>query len=297
MEPLENAAALLPPSLYRAVTGFPDPAGVREIRLRRGQPISLSVGADNLFVNASGRVCAPSLGVVCTEDDLKTVIANACADSLYRCETQLLQGFLTTPHGVRLGLAGRVTGDGSVAELRGINLRVPSLVKGVSGEALRRYRANGLCATLFFSPPGGGKTTFMRDLAVSLARGALGVPLRVCAADERDELFPDAVPRPPLLDVIRGCSKSEAICRAVSLLSPQVIVCDELYRPSDCDAVREYSGCGAILLASCHAGGAAELARRPGIGALIRGGCFELLCGLVLSDRLRLEFFLPEDVL
>ncbi|MBQ9544939.1 MAG: hypothetical protein IJV00_07425 [Clostridia bacterium] len=297
MGSLEKAAILLPPELSRAVLCFSRPENVREIRLRRSQPLSISVGADNLFINSSGQVTAPSNGMICTEKDLEAVLSAACAGSLYRYEDQLRQGFVTTPLGVRLGLSGRVTGDGSVAELGGINLRVPSSLSGVSREAIDRFKKGGLCPTLFFSPPGGGKTTFMRDLAISLARGALGSPLRVCAADERDELFPDTVRIPPLLDVIRACPKSEAICRAVSLLSPQVIVCDELYRPADCDAVREYSGCGAVLIASCHAGDVKDLGRRPGIASLIKSGCFDLLGSLVLSERLRVEFFPPEDAL
>lgn len=290
MTPFENALSLLPPSLSAPVSLFGRSCRVNEIRLRRDLPLSLSVGAENFIVDREGRRTSPENAVTCASKDLELVLENACGGSLYRYAPSLKRGHVTTPAGVRVGLCGADPGDGSTVDLWGLNLRIPAYIRGVCGDLLRRYRHKGLVSTLIFAPPGGGKTTFVRDLALSLASG--DKPLRTAAVDDLGELFPSPeLCRGALVDVVTGFGKAEGISRAVRLLDPQVVVCDELGSPGDADAIREYASAGAVFIATAHAGSRDDLLKRPSVRGLVEEGYFPLIVGLRLSDRLAADLY------
>ena len=102
---------------------------------------------------------------------------------------------------------------------------------------------------------------------------------KVAVVDERGEFAGTylGVPQNDLgccCDVLDGYPKAEGILIAVRTLSPEVIVCDEIGSDDEADALEQGMNAGAALIASIHAGSAAELLRRRQARTLLRTGAF-----------------------
>jgi stage III sporulation protein AA len=156
-----------------------------------------------------------------------------------------------------------------MVDLSSLAIRIPHVCQGVAEEVLPQlFREGRLESALILSPPGGGKTTLLRDLARLLGDGTGDVPsMRLALVDERGELaaMHHGVPQLPVgrrTDVLDGCPKALAVPMLLRAMNPQVIALDELALPSDVEAVTAAAGCGAVLLATVHAASVEELKRR-----------------------------------
>ena len=144
----------------------------------------------------------------------------------------------------------------------------------------RLIEAGRLQSALVLSPPGGGKTTLLRDLVRLISLGTEDLPpMRVSLVDERGELAASYRGRPqldvgPRTDVLDGCLKAAAVPMLLRAMTPQVIALDELALDEDARAVRSAAGCGAVLLATAHAASPEELARRSALAGLLAGDIF-----------------------
>ena len=73
--------------------------------------------------------------------------------------------------------------------LSSLNIRVAHAVPGCGTTLLPELlREGSFVSTLLVSPPGGGKTTLLRDLTRLLSDGVCAPPVRVGLADERGEV-------------------------------------------------------------------------------------------------------------
>jgi stage III sporulation protein AA len=124
---------------------------------------------------------------------------------------------------------------------------------------------------LLFSPPLGGKTSLLREIARELSSGAR--PLRVVVVDSRGELAFSLDGSSLCLDVLSGYPKKEGIEIAARTLGAQVVICDEI-GAGESDAVCELHGGGVPLIASAHAAGLSDLLCRRGIAELHRARVF-----------------------
>ena len=154
------------------------------------------------------------------------------------------------------------------------------LTDPATGDVDRLIEAGRLQSALVLSPPGGGKTTLLRDLVRLISLGTEDLPpMRVSLVDERGELAASYRGRPqldvgPRTDVLDGCPKAMAVPMLLRAMTPQVIALDELALDEDAGAVRSAAGCGAVLLATAHAASPEELARRPALAGLLAGDIF-----------------------
>lgn len=286
---LDRAAEFLPDQLRRRVLGLPleRRAQTEELRLRQGKPLFL--------VTPETEEPLPDTQV--TGQTLETVLDLASGGSVHRIMEQIKRGFVPLPGGHRLGLCGTgVVEDGRVVnfrEISSLSLRVAREVKGLAGEVLPKlWRGRTLESTLILSPPGGGKTTLLRDLIRAISTGEGCPPRRVGLCDERGELTAMAGGRPtldvgPRSDVMDGCPKALGLMALLRGMNPQVLAVDEITAAEDVAAMLEAAGCGVSLLATAHAAQRSDLDRRPLYRELMGQGLFTRLVFICGTGRQR----------
>ncbi len=177
MSALENSLWLLPGELRNTLRHLPENSAseVCEIRLRRGRlpAVTLPDGEHPLLDTSA-----------VTADDLARVLELASGASPYAASDCLRRGFITAEGGVRVGFCGRFPGGErglwNRDDLFSVCIRIPREVKGIG----KRFCARPFPSTLILSPPGGGKTTLLRDMVRTLSDGGI----RVGLCDERGEI-------------------------------------------------------------------------------------------------------------
>ena len=201
-------------------------------------------------------------------------VAQALSLRMLRLAPGTGEGYITLRGGHRMGLCGHVTPEREGLMLHGLGsvcIRVAHEVPGCGRRLAAAVRAGG--GTLVVGAPGSGKTTMLRDALRILSDEGMVAGL----ADERGEVAAclDGVPQLDVgmrTHVVDGCRKADALRWLLRAMSPQLLATDELYGADECLAVREAAACGVPVLATAHAGGAAELCARQGIRLLLAEG-------------------------
>lgn len=283
-ERFSQAAALLPWELRKGAERLTegDKSRAEELRLRAGRPPTA--------VLPEGEITLPGCGDrIVTGEDLRTVLEVATQASAHAVLDRVRDGFVTVRGGHRVGLCGSAVCENGLIRTMGtlssLSIRVAREVPGAAAGVRPLLRGGG---TVILSPPGGGKTTFLRDLIRRLSDGVEGLPLRVGVADERGELAAmyDGLPMNDLgahTDVLDGCPKAAALVMLLRAMNPQVLAADEVAGAEDAAALEEAAGCGVALLCTAHAAGPEDLLRRPVFRRLVRRGV--LSQAVVLTGR------------
>ncbi len=273
----EAAAAVLPSRLRKAAMALPetDKAAAEELRLRAGRPMTVLLPGGEKALDAD---VDPS--------ELETLCDLATEFSRYAAAQTLREGFVPVRGGFRLGLCGTaVMKDGVNTNLKDLSsavIRIARERRGVGeGVAAQLFRDGAFQNTLLLSPPGGGKTTLLRDLVRCLSDGTASTPpLRVSLIDERGEVAVmyrgeaqmDVGQR---TDVLDACPKAIGIPIVLRAMNPQVIAMDEITAREDLKSAVMAAGCGVGLLATVHASGTGELCQRPLYRELLAEGVFK----------------------
>ncbi|MCL2588654.1 MAG: stage III sporulation protein AB [Oscillospiraceae bacterium] len=250
-----------------------DKARTEEFRLRLGQVPSL--------VLPEGERPFASSNI--TSKELTAVLEIAAGASVHAVRDSLRQGYITARGGCRVGLGGQAAvREGEVCgftHLGSAAIRITKEILGVADAILPQLKERGtLQSTLILSPPGGGKTTVLRDIVRQCSDGG-----RRCAvADERGELaaLKDGRPQMDLgsrTDVMAGCPKDKAVLMLLRAMNPEVIAMDEITAPADTQALESAANCGVTLLATAHGHGLDDLLRKPMYRKLLRKGLFTRL--------------------
>lgn len=269
LKSFHTAAQLLPERLWKAAYSLNEQQRQQceELRIRLGRPLAATVGGKTVLLGD---------GVVLpTKEELDQLLARATECSVHTYLEQLWQGFLTTRHGHRLGICSQaVQGDARLLRgLSSVNIRIARQVNGL-GEDLPLCGEEGFRSTLILAPPGGGKTTLLRELCRKLSRD-----FRVAIADERYEIAAcsDGLPRFSVgsCDVLSGGYKGDTVPMLLRAMSPQILAVDEITRAEDCQVLLDCNGCGCGLLATAHGSRVEDLHRRPAYRQLLESGVFQ----------------------
>jgi stage III sporulation protein AA len=267
---------------------------LEEIRIRVNQPLCISTGSANHFLNAAGSACACRDAYRVSQTEAKELLLRLSQSSIYAYEEELRRGYITIKGGYRVGIAGKAVLQGGAVRLvhpcTSFNIRISREVIGAADKVMP-YIMEGKYPlhTLIISPPQAGKTTLLRDIARQLSEGAGAFGcLKVVVIDERSEIAGchNGVPQNRIghmSDVLDGCPKAEGMMMALRGLSPQVIVTDEIGREEDIDAIMEASYGGVCVIASVHARDYEELKSRPVMNRMIKNRVSERY--ILLSAR------------
>lgn len=234
---------LLGETLYGKITAVCAGDRLTEVRLRLNKEIMLKTVCGVVFLDeaADGEL-------------LERVVKNATNNSRYAYEEEIDRGYIDYRGGVRIGITGEarrsVNGIIAISRIYSLCIRVPHEIIGCAsplGELLDDFQN-----TLLISPPGGGKTTLLRETARLLAKRS-----DVAIIDERGEICGKdlSLRIGERCDVLQGVPKSEAFERIVRTMSPEIVVCDELFGQKDFEAVERLDSSGIKVLASYHSGG------------------------------------------
>ena len=288
MNTYEKALELLPRRLLTECSGIAA-SEAEEFRLRAGRRATLLIRGTE----------TPISSVPVDTSDIDCVIERATNASVHTVQSCIAKGFINCSGGIRIGLCGTgIIDDGKVAGMRGISsiaIRIPHEIRGCGQAAIDRVKAELCGSVLILSPPGYGKTTFLRECIRQLSESGK----RVSVADERGELAAvhRGVPQFDLgnaSDIMSGVPKAQAVMMLLRAMNPQIIAMDEISSPEDVEAAETASGCGVRLIATAHAADKSELNRRPVYRSLLELGVFKNT--IVIDNRCGKRSYSYEEI-
>lgn len=292
MNGFEQAVAYLPPRLQKAMNALPAEwqEDIHEIRLREGAPVVLSTSRGDFLITREGKptsIPIPHL-LVCTHEQVEGCFLQLCDYSVHSHQREILQGYVSTRQGLRVGIAGcAVMEQGEMVSMRQITslcIRVSRPHVGCAEALLRGIAADGrISSTLICGEPSSGKSSLLRDLARQLSGGYEDRRYRVAVIDERGELSVDK--GLPNCDVLLHFPKGAGIQQAIRCLAPDVVVFDELGDMEEAQAVVSGLNAGVAAIASVHGASAGDVLRRPAVSYALQSGGFQKIAFLSGRDR------------
>lgn len=261
-----------------------------EIRLCTNSPVALRDAEGGKFLNFDGNISSDeNSAVICMREDIEYSFNAVCDNSIHSYERELREGFITVTGGHRVGISGTAVISGlgvkTIKNINSMNFRIARQVRGCSDRIYSEIFSDGLHGVLIAGAPSSGKTTVLRDLCRNLAGN-----YRVSVIDERSEIAAVYLGEPqndigPMSDIFDGYPKKEGIETAIRVMSPDVVICDEIGTKEDIKALIGTVNTGVKIIASVHAGDPEELYSRKNIMKLIKTGAFRYIVFLDAKDR------------
>ena len=231
---------LLGGELFQAVISCAPKNSITEIRLRIDKKIYVKTKSGGQFIN-----------FIAQKYLLEKIVAEATDYSLYAYEKEISEGYIPYKNGIRIGIVGNGrVGENNIIgykEIFALNIRIPHQILDCPLEIMSLLE--NFQSTLIISPPYGGKTTLIREMARILSEKS-----DVMVIDERYELCGEncVLERGERCDIVQGVPKNRVFETAIRTMAPEIVVCDELFGDSDYLAVKRITLSGIKCLATFH---------------------------------------------
>lgn len=292
---------LLSPKIRNAIFSISEMERVRiqEIRMRLNKKLTITAFGKEYFVTKDSRLMTnQDLGIDISEDDIDFTYKRAFKNSLHSFQREISRGYITISGGNRIGFCGTAVLNPAkdyqietVKNISSINIRIAREIFGVSQKIYEKAFSNGIASLIIAGPPSSGKTTILRDIC-----RILGNEYRLSIIDERNEIaaVENAVAQNNVgmfSDIFNSYNKYEGIMTAVKVMSPMILVCDEIGSKEDLKALEYAINSGVKLIATCHAQDFEQLKHRTIISKLLKEKVFDYgailgtgaLCGQLQS--------------
>ncbi len=279
---LMDLCCYLPPTMRVLLerVALTDHRIIQEIRLRVNQPFSVVVSGQNYYVSHQGELVRNyERAHYISIEEIQKTFANACENSVYAYQDELRNGFLTLKNGNRLGVAATTVYQNdaihSIRDVSSLCIRVAHEHIGCADAIIEHISQNGWCKSCaIVSPPGGGKTTILRDISRQLSEKGH----RICIIDERGELAAchqgiSPYQLGPHTDIVNGCRKTEGLLWALRCLSPSIMIVDEVGSEKEAQAIIEGIYGGVSTIFSMHGNSINGVLNRKPMMLLAKAGC------------------------
>lgn len=279
---MQNIMRIFPPHIKNLLESLNlSTQNMQEIRVRINSPIYIMYQRREI-----------NTGHVVKESDIAYIMERICHYSLYAYEEEMRQGFVTIEGGHRIGLAGKVILQNSkiksMSNITCLNIRVAGEKTGCADDIIGQLIEEGrVCHTLIMSPPGGGKTTILRDIIRQISDGCVKKQIdfkgiNVGIVDERSEIAAcyKGIPSNDVgarTDILDACPKAEGIIRLVRTMAPKVIAVDEIGGKNDYEAIEYALTSGCSILATIHGKEIDDLKKNIYFKNCLEQGLFERL--------------------
>ncbi len=244
----------LPSKLAELLGRLPDNAAaeIYEIRLRAARPVIIFGETGVMFVKSDGSVCRfYNSDCICVgQSEILQTVNRLCGYSVYSHQNDIAQGFLTFGNGHRAGFSGTaVVQDGKIAAIRnidGINIRVAKKIHIENDSLTELFECEDMNGLIICGPPCSGKTTLLRNIAEKYSSLYSTGYKKTVIVDERFEL---GNVNGINCDILRGFGKYEGIIYATRVLSPDIVISDEVCDEKEAEEIVKccYSGIKFVL--------------------------------------------------
>lgn len=270
---------------------------LQELRLRVNGPLIVVYQNKEYFISQNSELKNNKKeAYFINQNEMRETMEYISNYSLYAFEDELRQGFITIQGGHRVGVAGKIILEEErikhMKHISFINIRLSHQIKGCASQIMS-YIADEetVYHTLIVAPPGGGKTTLLRDVIRQLSDGENGKGVTVGVVDERSEIAACymGVPQNELgirTDILDCCPKAEGMMMLIRSMSPKIIAVDEVGSREDIEAIEYVINCGCKLIATVHGSTIDDVRNKPLLGRLVKEKVFERYILLTGKNKL-----------
>lgn len=292
----DKAIKLLTPSLAQLFYNMPkaDLLSINEIRLRNQKYLTVVIGGDEFYISFDGKISNEcDTAVQITEEDIDFTYKTALRNTIYSFKREISLGYIITEGGNRVGFCGTAVLDDkgkndTLKNISGISIRIAREIYGAANDLINELELfkDGLKNVLILGPPSSGKTTLLRDLCRQL-----GMKKRISLIDEKNEIsatFKSSAQNDigNFTDVFNSYSKYYGILSAVKIMSPQIIVCDEIGTKDDLEALDYAINSGVKIIATMHSSNIDDALKKPYMKELFSRKAFDYIVLLGTGDNL-----------